>query len=118
MIVYDVTNLESYQNIQKWVTEVRSLTEPETELILIGNKSDLCETEPNKRSLNKEDAERFACDNKMLFMESSAEACNNVRESFEVLLQKIYSESKDNKDNGISLVKPFYNKPNQEAKCC
>ena len=118
MIVYDVNDRNSFENVKRWITEVRSLTEPDTVLILVGNKIDLCENNPSMRKVPKAEAEKYSNDNAVLFMESSAEACNNVRESFEVLLQKIYSNSKENKDNGISLVDANMAPTNQQKGCC
>jgi GTPase SAR1 family protein len=118
MIVYDVNERNSFENVKRWITEVRSLTEPDTVLILVGNKIDLCENDPSMRKVPKAEAEKFSNENGVLFVESSAEACNNVRESFEVLLQKIYSNSKENKDNGISLVDANMNVNGAQQKPC
>jgi len=118
MIVYDITNRESFENIKKWVLEVRSLTEPNTVLILVGNKTDLCEKDPSMRKVLKNEAETYALDSNLLFVEASAEGCNNVREAFEILLQKIYSITKDVKSEGIDITKMEMTQAMSQSKCC
>ena len=98
MVVYDITNMQTYQSIKRWISEVRSMTEPDTVLIMVGNKVDICTADPSTRKISKSEAEKFASDNNMLFIESSAQECNNVREAFEVLLQTIYTTTTKEKD--------------------
>ena len=56
MLVYDVTNRESYENISKWVDRLHRYGGPDMDVILVGNKIDLVakEDEENaERKLNK-----------------------------------------------------------------
>lgn len=41
IIVYDITKRETFENISKWVQEVRSHSHEKVNMVLIGNKSDL-----------------------------------------------------------------------------
>lgn len=41
LLVYDVTNRESFQNVHKWLEECREHGNPLMTIILIGNKVDL-----------------------------------------------------------------------------
>jgi len=41
LAVFDITNIESFQNIEEWVTEARDIVGDETLIYLVGNKSDL-----------------------------------------------------------------------------
>ena len=43
MLVYDITYRESFENIAKWMQQIRAQADPGIVLILIGNKSDLAE---------------------------------------------------------------------------
>jgi GTPase SAR1 family protein len=44
----------------KWIDEVKEHAEPDIVLMLVGNKLDLCETEPHKRQVSRETASKFA----------------------------------------------------------
>jgi Ras-related protein Rab-11A len=41
MIVYDITKIESFNNVDKWFNEIREYGEKNVALMLVGNKSDL-----------------------------------------------------------------------------
>ena len=59
--------------------------------MLVGNKIDLCEKNPNFRKVNSEQGLKFAQNHSMLFEETSAITITRVREAFENLLQEIYN---------------------------
>jgi GTPase SAR1 family protein len=119
LIVYDITQASSFTSVKKWVSEVRSLTEPDTILMLVGNKLDICTSQPDARKVSKTEAEGFAKEFSMLFMESSAEESTNVKEAFELLLEKIYSISKDHKeDPALVKVANITNARTSEISCC
>ena len=54
-------------------------------IILIGNKCDL-----DKRQVSKEEGERFAKENGLIFMETSAKTAENVEEAFLETSKSIY----------------------------
>ena len=41
LMVYDTTNPISFENIQKWLQELRDHADPKISITLVGNKSDL-----------------------------------------------------------------------------
>lgn len=41
LIVYDITKRDSFENVSKWLQEIRSHSHEKVEVVLIGNKSDL-----------------------------------------------------------------------------
>ena len=41
LMVYDVTRRSTYNHLSSWLTDARNLTNPNTIIFLIGNKSDL-----------------------------------------------------------------------------
>ena len=69
-------SLESFENIEIWLKELKTHSNPDAKVFLIGNKIDLEE----KRKLNKEVAVKFKNDyNLDLFMEASAKTGFNAR---------------------------------------
>ena len=90
-VFYDITNLDSFNNIKKWVTELKLLAEPEIVIMMIGNKADL----ENSRVIKTEDAMNYAKNNGMLFYETSAISGLNIKESFEDLLNGIIKKLRE-----------------------
>jgi GTPase SAR1 family protein len=71
--------------------EVKEHAEPDIVIMLVGNKLDICEKQPQERKVSTERAMEFARENNLLFMETSAYADVNVRDVFELLVQEIYN---------------------------
>lgn len=67
--------------------DLKYQAEPEIVIILVGNKIDLCEKNPQLRKVQREEASNFAYENKLLFEETSAITAQNISEVFEKLLQ-------------------------------
>ena len=65
--------------------------EPEIVLMLVGNKLDICQRDPQERAVSTMRAEEFARKHNLLFIETSAFTDTNVRDSFETLVQEIYN---------------------------
>ena len=56
MIVYDITNKESFKNIEKWLSELKNLADQNVTIFLLGNKSDLID----RREVSEEEAHNKA----------------------------------------------------------
>jgi len=77
LLVYDVSRRETFNHISNWLQDARNLTSDATCLVLIGNKSDL-----GVREVSFEEAQRFADENELLFVETSALTGEGVEELF------------------------------------
>ena len=86
-MVYDVTKEKSFANVRVWIEGLKYQADPDLIIILVGNKIDLCEKNPQMRKVTKEEAANFAHENKLLFEETSAITDQNIAEVFERLLQ-------------------------------
>ncbi|CAG6013839.1 unnamed protein product [Menidia menidia] len=69
---------ESFVRAKNWVKELQRQASPNIVIALAGNKADLA----NKRALDFQDAQSYADDNSLLFMETSAKTSMNVNEIF------------------------------------
>lgn len=69
--------------------EVKSLSDTDITLMLVGNKHDIVENDPSLRRVKKEDAKNFAKDFDLLYFETSAINGTNVANCFEELLQSL-----------------------------
>ncbi|EGR30930.1 ras oncogene family protein, putative [Ichthyophthirius multifiliis] len=114
LIVYDITNKQSFQVLQNWVNELNQNGPPNIVIAVVGNKVDLIE----KEEVKYEDAKAYARNLKALFQYTSAKENKNVVDLFEQIAEKI-DENQDQvqKEKGQSLRK---DKGIEKAKggCC
>jgi small GTP-binding protein len=59
MIVFDITDIESFKNVDRWYKEIKEYAEKDTNIILIGNKSDLTYFRKIKFSIASEKADEL-----------------------------------------------------------
>lgn len=78
IIVYDITNLDSFVRAKNWVLELQKQGNPNLVMALAGNKADMAA----KRKVEPEEAETYAKENGLFFMETSAKTAQNVNELF------------------------------------
>ena len=77
-IVYDITNKKSFSNVVSWLNECREMCFRDILICLVGNKTDL----EDKRTVSKDEGQKFAEDNGLLFFETSAQDGTNIEEMF------------------------------------
>ncbi|KAF0032711.1 hypothetical protein F2P81_015001 [Scophthalmus maximus] len=78
LLLYDVTNKSSFDNIQAWLTEIHEYAQQDVVLMLLGNKADAT----HDRVVKREDGERLAKEFGVPFMETSARSGLNVELAF------------------------------------
>jgi len=88
LLVYDVSNRKSFNDLDHWLKEVRTATGEETRVLVIGNKSDLAST----REVSLEEAARYAETNGLKVIETSAKDSSNVQEAFLGILNDIFNK--------------------------
>ena len=77
IIVYDISELESFNSVQKWANDIHEMKGDDGNLILVGNKSDMT----TKRVVSFEDGKKKANEIKAAcFIETSAKNGYNVKE--------------------------------------
>mmetsp|Transcript_75132 Transcript_75132/g.87222 ORF Transcript_75132/g.87222 Transcript_75132/m.87222 type:complete len:216 (-) Transcript_75132:67-714(-) len=86
LLVYDITKQSSFENVIKWLNELRDNAEPHIVVMLVGNKSDL----KHQRAVKFEDAAAFAEKNGLAFCETSALNASNVETAFTRVITEIY----------------------------
>eukprot|EP01012_Entosiphon_sulcatum_P026307 TRINITY_DN3172_c0_g1_i4.p1 TRINITY_DN3172_c0_g1~~TRINITY_DN3172_c0_g1_i4.p1 ORF type:complete len:447 (+),score=99.89 TRINITY_DN3172_c0_g1_i4:146-1342(+) len=89
LLVYDVTDRESFTETSKWIKELEKYAPPKTVKILIGNKLDLAEEAPARRQVPRETGEEFGRQNNIAFMEASAKTKHNVDRAFQWLIYNV-----------------------------
>lgn len=86
LLVYDVTRRSTFENVGRWLKELRDHTDPSMVVMLIGNKSDL----RHLVAVPTEDGKTFAENEALYFMETSALEATNVEGAFSEVLTQIY----------------------------
>ncbi|EPQ06102.1 Ras-related protein Rab-6B [Myotis brandtii] len=78
VVVYDITNLNSFQQTSKWIDDVRTERGSDVIIMLVGNKTDLAD----KRQITIEEGEQRAKELSVMFIETSAKTGYNVKQLF------------------------------------
>ncbi|KAH0889448.1 hypothetical protein HID58_051877 [Brassica napus] len=86
LLVYDVTRHVTFENVERWLKELRNHTDANIVIMLVGNKSDL----RHLRALLTEEVKAFAERENTFFMETSALEALNVESAFTEVLTQIY----------------------------
>ncbi|CAF2706928.1 unnamed protein product [Rotaria sp. Silwood2] len=84
LIVYDVTNGESFSRIRRWVDEINKYCDDNIAKVLVGNKDDNPSSDGNhiQKVVSTSDAQQYARQMKLTFFETSAKDNKNVYEAF------------------------------------
>ena len=99
LIVYDITNRESFEELTNWIYSVNQSNNNKNVIFgIAANKSDLYE----QKVVNKKEGEEFAKNNNILFFETSAKDYDSVENVF-LTLTKEYLKNKEEEK------KPFEN---------
>ena len=120
-LIYDITNRDSFKNLENWLIEIEKNASENVLKILIGNKNDL----EDERDIASDEGKAFANRNGMQFIETSAKMNTNVNEAFETLgklmiefnsqqNQAMTQDKKDKKVLGASSGKNL----NTKKGCC
>lgn len=87
MVVYDVTDRESFDNVRHWLEEIDTNSGPNVERLLVGNK---CEGDmAARRVVTYDQGKEFADSIGVRFIETSAKAAINVDEAFVELAKAV-----------------------------
>lgn len=91
ILVYDVTDERTFDNIRNWSQTVHNHANDDTQLILVGNKKD----EVDLRTVSFEQGENLARELGIPFLEASAKTNDNVEELFFKLVGIIQENNKN-----------------------
>lgn len=107
MLVYDVTNDKSFENIKNWIRNIEENASADVEKMLLGNKCELTD----KRQVTKERGEQLAVEYGIKFMETSAKSSINVEEAFYTLARDIKAKmEKKLVRKHVNLYHIYFNK--------
>jgi Ras-related protein Rab-6A len=119
VVVYDITNSNSFQQVNKWIEDVRAERGNDVIIMLVGNKTDL----QDKRQVTMEEGERKAQELGVMFIETSAKAGYNVKQLFRRVAAALpgmdNNQEKPNRDDIVEVRLPegATNDQQEESKC-
>ena len=133
IVVYSIDTEDSFNNIEKWLNDIKTQSNPDIKIFLIGNKADL----EDKRRLTKEQGEQLCRDHKLAyFMETSAKTGFNVQNVFIQVAKELYLQheeiknrvsrpgtlimpiNEDNNNNVVKLEIEEEKKKKRKKFCC
>ena len=89
IIVFDITNRESFENIKSWYDIITKAALPHLILIIVGNKVDL----DASRVVSTEEGNDLADELGIYYMETSVKANNNIEEVFQWIVLKLINRN-------------------------
>ena len=100
LIVFDLTNEESFKSIQNWINEVTVFTGKDVIIICLGNKSDL------KSEISKNTIDEFKKKTNLEIFNVSAKTGEGVEEAFKHIIELLIKKNTDKKEenNAINLT--------------
>ena len=122
-IVYDITRKNSFESVEKWVSDVTAVADKKITVVLIGNKCDL----EDQRQVTKEQGEEKSSKLEIAFLETSAFSGENLEKAFEMMMNEIYKKCHEEMlaegdvdiiDDGQDINLNKNNANNNEKKTC
>jgi len=116
IVVYDVTDVESFNNVKQWLHEIDRYASESVNKLLVGNKSDLA----SKRAVSFEARKEFADSLGIEFVETSAKNATNVEKAFMAMSSQIKQKMKTqpSKDPKNTKINPGSSVNQNKGGCC
>lgn len=87
LLVYDISKRTSFENVERWLKELRDHADENIVILLVGNKSDL----KHLRAVLADEASAYSGRERLAFIETSALDSTNVEQAFHQILAEIYT---------------------------
>uniref|UniRef100_A0A7S3Y9X0 Ras-related protein Rab-1 n=1 Tax=Lotharella globosa TaxID=91324 RepID=A0A7S3Y9X0_9EUKA len=114
LLAYDVTKIDSFENIRKWISDVRTYAEENVNLVLIGNKCDLVDS----RVVQRNRGEKLANEYGIPFFETSAKEDICVIEAFDSLVRTVCKRKFGEKKKKEEEKEVRLEQPGEKKSCC
>jgi small GTP-binding protein len=125
LLVYDISKAITYENVERWLNELRDHADSNIVIMLVGNKSDL----RHLRAVPTEQAAALAEKHGLSFIETSALDSTNVELAFQKILTEIFhivsggkqletKKDSQNVDGETEVVQFGAESPAKKGGCC
>lgn len=112
MIVFDINNKNSFENVQKWCEELRYYSEPDLVLLIVGNKKD------KERQIKEVKGHELAKELDSEYYETSVRDEHSVKRVFEIMAEKIFEKKEIFKRMNLEKKYIIEEPLQQRRKCC
>jgi len=113
VVVFDITSRDSFDKSKQWVRELREKSTPDQIIALVGNKCDLSST----RAVDKEEADKYASEEKLISMETSAKDGTNVYLLFQTIAKQLPRSSIQTKSGSSAKLVTVTDSSDSKCKC-
>uniref|UniRef100_A0A8C5Q7P2 Ras-related protein Rab-3 n=1 Tax=Leptobrachium leishanense TaxID=445787 RepID=A0A8C5Q7P2_9ANUR len=116
LLMYDISNVDSFNAVQDWATQIKTYSWDNAQVLLVGNKCDL----EDDRVIPAEDGRRLAEELGFEFFEASAKENINVKQVFERLVDVICEKMNESLENGpvpSGNAQLNENTPKEQSNC-
>lgn len=113
IMVYDVTNKDSFDHVKDWLAEVNRYATKDTCKLLIGNKNDRSD-----KAVSTKEGAALAEELGMPFLETSARTAENVERAFTKMAEELIemrAKAAPSEEADVALISP---KKTGKGKCC
>lgn len=86
LLVYDITKRQTFDNVLRWLRELRDHADSNIVIMVAGNKADLS----HLRAIPESDAQILAEKEGLSFIETSALEALNIERAFEMIITEIF----------------------------
>lgn len=114
LLLYDVTNKSSFDNIRAWLTEINEYAQEDVVIMLLGNKADMA----SERLIKTEDGEKLAKDHNVAFMETSAKTGLNVDLAFMAVAKDLKMKKTRQPSDPKFNVADYVDQEKKTNGCC
>ena len=122
LVVFDLTRKKTFDNCVNWVADFLEKAHPKARIVMVGNKLDIVETDSLMRRVDKKEAEKWAEENMVTYMEVSTMKNVNVYEAIENLMDEVYNTVNSfnpNESKGFMLnLSTTMEKKAEKDECC
>lgn len=102
IVVYDITNAESFKGAKSWVKELQRRGDPSVIIALAGNKADLA----SRRKVDLKEAQDYAAENGLLHLETSAKDAQNVKNLFVEIAKRLPKSPPQPERDSFPIIAP------------
>ena len=113
ILTYSIIDKNSFENINKWMLQVRTLAPPDVKVILVGNKSDF-----NERVVTYKEGKEMAEKYNIIFFETSAKSGENIKNVFQTMGEQVREKIINNPPQLYSTTFNDTIGPSKKKKCC
>lgn len=114
LLLYDVTNKRSFDNIRAWLTEIHEYAQQDVVVMLLGNKADTSHV----RAVKREEGERLAKEFGVPFMETSAKSGLNVELAFTAVAKELKHRTMKEPDEPKFQLQQYVDREMRTMGCC